>query len=96
MLWRFDGLVNVSLCCGIGPEPLAGVRYLVPGLGHHNLLFYASSPSSKNSWPLSSMSSVIACHNLGFEIVGSELDADYFKAGVERVKKAMSQQRLFE
>jgi len=42
------------------------------------------------------MSSVIACHNLGFEIVGSELDADYFEAGVERVKKAMSQQRLFE
>jgi site-specific DNA-methyltransferase (adenine-specific) len=45
---------------------------------------------------LGSMSSVIACHNLGFEIVGSELDADYFQAGVERVKKAMSQQRLFE
>jgi site-specific DNA-methyltransferase (adenine-specific) len=45
---------------------------------------------------LGSMSSVIACHNLGFEIVGSELDADYFEAGVERVKKAMSQQRLFE
>jgi site-specific DNA-methyltransferase (adenine-specific) len=45
---------------------------------------------------LGSMSSVIACHNLGFEIVGSELDADYFEAGIERVKKAMSQQRLFE
>jgi site-specific DNA-methyltransferase (adenine-specific) len=45
---------------------------------------------------LGSMSSVIACHNLGFEIVGSELDKDYFYAGIERVKKAMSQQRLFE
>lgn len=45
---------------------------------------------------LGSMSSVIAFHNLGFEIVGSELDKDYFDAGVERVKKAMQQVRLFE
>lgn len=45
---------------------------------------------------LGSMSSVIACHNLGFEIVGSELDKDYFDAGVERVKKSMQQVRLFE
>jgi len=44
---------------------------------------------------LGSMSSVIAAHNLGFEIVGSELDKDYFDAGVERVKQAMQQVRLF-
>jgi len=45
---------------------------------------------------LGSMSSVIACHNLGFEIVGSELDKDYFDAGIARVKQAMAQTRLFE
>lgn len=45
---------------------------------------------------LGSMSSVIACLNHGFEIVGCELDADYFKAGVERVQKSQQQQRLFE
>jgi len=45
---------------------------------------------------LGSMSSVIACHNLGFEITGCELDKDYFEAGIKRVKSAMAQTRLFE
>lgn len=45
---------------------------------------------------LGSMSSVIACLNHGFEIVGCELDADYFKAGVERVRDSQKQQKLFE
>ena len=43
---------------------------------------------------LGSMSSVIACLNMGFEIVGCELDADYFKAGVERVRNSQKQQKL--
>lgn len=43
---------------------------------------------------LGSMSSVIACLNMGFEIVGCELDADYFKAGVERVRDSQKQQKL--
>lgn len=45
---------------------------------------------------LGSMSSVIACLNMGFEIVGCELDADYFKSGVERVRNSQKQQKLFE
>ena len=44
---------------------------------------------------LGSMSSVIACYNLDYHITGFELDEDYFKAGVERVKEHMKQQRLF-
>jgi len=44
---------------------------------------------------LGSMSSVIACHNLGFEITGCELDKDYFEAGIKRVQSAMAQTRLF-
>ena len=43
---------------------------------------------------LGSMSSVIACLNHGFEIVGCELDADYFKAGTERVRNSQKQQKL--
>jgi len=41
------------------------------------------------------MSSVIAANNLGFELVGCELDADYFKAGCERATQAQAQQRMF-
>ena len=44
---------------------------------------------------LGSMSSVIAANNLGFELTGCELDADYFKAGCARVLQATAQQRMF-
>lgn len=44
---------------------------------------------------LGSMSIAIACHDMGFELTGCELDNDYFNAGVERVKKHVSQLSLF-
>lgn len=44
---------------------------------------------------LGSMSSVIACLNLGYEITGCELDKDYFQAGINRVKQSQKQQRMF-
>ena len=44
---------------------------------------------------LGSMSSVIACLNIGFEITGCELDVDYFNAGVKRVEQSQKQQRMF-
>lgn len=44
---------------------------------------------------LGSMSSVIACLNLGFEITGCELDKDYFEAGIKRVEQSQKQQRMF-
>jgi site-specific DNA-methyltransferase (adenine-specific) len=44
---------------------------------------------------LGSMSSVIACLNLGFEITGCELDKDYYEAGIKRVEQSQKQQRMF-
>lgn len=44
---------------------------------------------------LGSGSSAIACNNLGFDLVGCELDADYYKAACDRVKQATAQERLF-
>ena len=44
---------------------------------------------------LGSMSIVIACHDMGFKLTGCELDKDYFDAGVQRVKKHVSQLSLF-
>lgn len=38
-----------------------------------------------------SASSLIACHNLGFEYVGFELDPDYFKAASDRLEAAKAQ-----
>ena len=45
---------------------------------------------------LGSMSSVIACEKLGFEITGCELDKEYFDAGCQRVIDSQRQKSLFE
>ena len=42
-----------------------------------------------------SFSSAIACNNLGFEMVGCELDFDYFNAAVKRIERAYAQKSLF-
>ena len=44
---------------------------------------------------LGSGSHAIACNNLGFELVGLELDSDYFQASCERIAKEAQQERLF-
>lgn len=45
---------------------------------------------------LGSGSSAIAAHNLGFDFVGTELDADYYAAAVRRFESHKAQRRLFE
>lgn len=42
-----------------------------------------------------SMSSAIACHNMGFDMTICELDSDYFNAGKERLEKHSEQLRMF-
>ena len=42
-----------------------------------------------------SASSLIACHRMGFEFWGFELDADYYKAASERLAKEKEMQPLF-
>jgi site-specific DNA-methyltransferase (adenine-specific) len=44
---------------------------------------------------MGSGSSVIAANNLGFEIVATELDQNYFNAACKRIKQATAQERLF-
>jgi site-specific DNA-methyltransferase (adenine-specific) len=45
---------------------------------------------------LGSGSSAIAAHNLGFDFVGMELDADYYQAAVKRFEQHKAQARLFD
>ena len=44
---------------------------------------------------LGSGSHAIACNNLGFELVASELDKDYFDAACKRIEDATAQERMF-
>ncbi len=43
-----------------------------------------------------SASSLIACHDMGFDAVGFELDEDYYKASKQRLEDFMAQPRLEE
>ena len=43
---------------------------------------------------LGSGSIAIACHDLGFELTACELDEDYFKDSIERIKTHLKQPRL--
>jgi site-specific DNA-methyltransferase (adenine-specific) len=56
---------------------------------------YAKPGQSILDTHMGSGSSVIAANNLGFEIVATELDQDYFNAACQRIKQATAQERLF-
>lgn len=43
-----------------------------------------------------SMSSAIACHQMGFDLTLCELDKDYYDAGVKRFREQTMQQSLFK
>ena len=44
---------------------------------------------------LGSASIAIACHNLGFDLTGYELDKEYFEAATKRLKQHQQQLRMF-
>ena len=43
-----------------------------------------------------SASSLIACYDMGFDYIGFEIDADYYKASKQRLEDFMAQPRLEE
>lgn len=43
-----------------------------------------------------SMSSVIACLDMGFDVWCYEIDPDYYKAGKKRIQQYLSQNKLFD
>lgn len=59
------------------------------------LLNYAKPGQKILDTHLGSGSSAIACNNMGFEIVGCELDIDYYQAACDRVAEYSKQERLF-
>ena len=58
------------------------------------LMNYAKDGDCILDTHLGSGSIAIACHNLGFDLVGCELDADYYNAAVKRLKLHQSQLRI--
>ena len=58
------------------------------------LMNYAKKGDRILDTHLGSGSIAIACHNLGFDLVGCELDTDYFNAAQKRLKQHQSQLRI--
>ena len=58
------------------------------------LMNYAKEGDRILDTHLGSGSIAIACHNLGFDLVGCELDTDYFNAAQKRLKQHQSQLRI--
>lgn len=52
---------------------------------------YAKSGDKILDTHVGSASSLIACHDMGFDAVGFELDADYYKASKQRLERHMAQ-----
>ena len=59
------------------------------------LMNYAKEGDKILDTHLGSGSIAIACHNLGFELEGYELDKEYFEAATKRLKEHTNQKRLF-
>ena len=59
------------------------------------LMKYAKENDKILDTHLGSGSIAIACHNLGYELTGCELDKDYYEAAMKRIEQHKQQQRLF-
>jgi len=59
------------------------------------LMNYAKENDKILDTHLGSGSIAIACHNLGYELTGCELDKDYYEAAMKRIDQHKQQQRLF-
>mgnify|MGYP003625028483 FL=1 len=59
------------------------------------LMRYAKEGDKILDTHLGSASIAIACHNLGFDLVGCELDKEYYEAACKRLKRHQQQLTMF-
>ena len=64
-------------------------------LYHWLLRNYAKEGDKILDTHMGSGSSIIACHNMGFDYMAFELDKDYYNAAVERINNHKAQLRMF-
>lgn len=60
------------------------------------LMNYANEGDRILDTHLGSGSIAIACHNLGFDLVGCELDKEYYEAASKRLKQHQAQRTIFQ
>ena len=83
---KFEGTRGGKDCIHPTQKPVKLYEWL--------LMNYAKEGDRILDTHLGSGSIAIACHNLGFDLVGCELDTDYFKAAKKRLQQHQSQLRI--
>lgn len=86
-MWRYSVLTESNR---IHPtqKPVALYKWLLKN--------YAKQGDLILDTHVGSASSLIACHDMGFDAVGFELDADYYKASRQRLDDFMAQPKIEE
>ena len=59
------------------------------------LINYAKEGDTILDTHLGSGSIAIACHNLGYDLIGYEIDKDYYNSAIKRIEQHKSQIRMF-
>tara|TARA_R100001163_G_scaffold21389_1_gene18256 strand:+ start:285 stop:905 length:621 start_codon:yes stop_codon:yes gene_type:complete len=88
-IFKYDPLCNGDYKNKIHPtqKPVKLYEWL--------LMNYAKDGDRILDTHLGSSSIALACHNLGFDFVGCELDEDYYNAALKRLEQHQAQQRMF-
>jgi site-specific DNA-methyltransferase (adenine-specific) len=83
---KYDGFLGADKDCRIHKcqKPVALYQWLLKN--------YAKQGDRILDTHGGSMSSVIACINMGFSITALEIDKDYFEAGCDRIKRHLAQE----
>ena len=66
-----------------------------PTLYDYCLINFAKKGDKILDTHLGSGSIAIACHNLGYDLTGYEIDTEYYEAATKRLKQHQSQIRMF-
>ena len=106
-----DGVTFAQAEIAFCSIPQTSKIFRLSPIGQDNRIHQAQKPIALYKWLLSnyakpgdkildthvgSASSLIACHQMGFEYWGFELDADYYKAATERLNRVKAQVSMTE
>lgn len=85
---RYDGFIGMDASrIHITQKPVSLYKWLLHA--------YAKQGDKILDTHGGSMSIAIACHQMGFDLTLSELDKDYYEAGIKRVKLETAQEDMF-
>ena len=90
--WRWNGMLQQNMK---NKEQRIHPTQKPVSLYEFLLMKYAKEGDKILDTHLGSGSIAIACHNLGFDLEGYELDKEYFEAAKKRLKQHQSQMQLF-